>query len=587
MKKSLAPFLCVFLLAMSAGCENGPDGAGPDTAPASVEIADREELEALWQEYLFDSDNLVGIRRSFSSAEEIEPLYIARFCWEKYLSEHDPESLEPEHEGSFLRLFPLDTALTYAKRYFDLDGLDVSEIDEGSYDPQRNAFLFSPGSDKGPPRPSYKGSLRGKRLKSAAKNADGTLTAVLERPDSQKFDRIEYTDTYTLKRRNDGSLYFLSGKREYVNNHLVSVTGDCRRFDKIEGFDEGFFDGSLDSLSMLGEADGAAIVVYAPYEEDKNAVLMRLNPETMAVEKKLEVSGNFTIMDVSMTDGRIVIRRGDRFTAVDADLSRSEDIRLPGLIAEKSSREPHYNEKGAPDGIFGGFDISSDGTKYVYSDEIGLKLYSAADGSEKLLSKTVPIRDSELIDNSFHWSPRFVDGGRKVITTMTGYEGSMGYTLCDLESGNVKTFGIGSEASSTGLIRYDTGLLEINTFIFDRSGQDGDYKTMYLDFHTGEVQDIALTDRGDTGYIVMSDQYYVGQDYAAFITSRSDRGDNDESEHYINRLNLKTMELEPKVVTVKAAATHILGVLSDGRVLFWYNLNPSENGVCISGNSKY
>jgi len=48
---------------------------------------------------------------------------------------------------------------------------------------------------------------------------------------------------------------------------------------------------------------------------------------------------------------------------------------------------------------------------------------------------------------------------------------------------------------------------------------------------------------------------------------------------FINRLNLNALIVEPKIISVKAAGTHILGVLADGRVVFWYSLNPSENGV--------
>lgn len=119
---------------------------------------------------------------------------------------------------------------------------------------------------------------------------------------------------------------------------------------------------------------------------------------------------------------------------------------------------------------------------------------------------------------------------QKVITTMTGYEGTMGYTLCNLESGTVETHNIASECSSTDLIRYDTGLLEVNTHLY--------YKL--------------------------------------------DGSDNANNMFYLNRLNLKTLLTEPKIISVKAAETHILGVLADGRIVFWYSLNPSENGLCIT-----
>ncbi|MGI6225864.1 MAG: hypothetical protein ACOYJ1_06375, partial [Peptococcales bacterium] len=395
-------------------------------------------------------------------------------------------------------------------------------------------------------------------------------------PYSQSIDRIEYKDTFILNQRGDGSLYFVSGKREYINNHLVSILGDHQRFAKISGFD-----GKLDALSMLGETDGRLIFAYTPYEKGKTAAVLLINPETMTVEKWLDINEEFESTDVSLKGEKIIIRLSDRIVLVDKDLENYEDISLPKSVTKKINREPKYNKNNNPLVFFGGYDISSDRTKYVYSDEVGLKLYNTVDDSEKLLSKTVPITNSDLLDNSFHWEPRFVDNDNKVITTMTGYEGALGYTLYDLNSGIQKNLHMGTY-SSTGFIRYDTGLLEINNYIQDEKNQTGDYKTLYLDFKTGEIQEIPLEDPGDTGYIVMSDQLYVGQNFAAFITSRNDNIDYTNNVNYINRLNLKTLQVGSKLITVKAAGTHILGVLSDGRILFWYNLNPSENGICIT-----
>jgi len=217
MKHFLIFIWLILLLILVTGCQKSYEGSPvqvPDNTKQEVnlnygEITDPVELEKLWQEYLFDSANLVGISRDFNNAKEINPWYVAQFCWAKYINEHDAQKLELDREGSYLRLFPLDTVLEYAKRYFDLDDLDVSQISAGNYDSQRKAFLFSPGDKRQPPRPSYKGSLRGKRLEKVVRNSDGTITAVLVRPYSQSFDLIEYTDTFTLKQREDGSLYFV------------------------------------------------------------------------------------------------------------------------------------------------------------------------------------------------------------------------------------------------------------------------------------------------------------------------------------------------------------------------------------------
>ncbi|MHB8076333.1 MAG: hypothetical protein ACYDGZ_21520 [Desulfosporosinus fructosivorans] len=321
---------------------------------------------------------------------------------------------------------------------------------------------------------------------------------------------------------------------------------------------------------MLGEVDDRLILAYTPYKKEKNGTLMLVNPKTMTVEKKLEVSENFASTDVSLTGEYIKIRLKDRVIAVGKTFAQDDSVSLPKTITEKINREPQYNDKGAPDVFFGGYDVSGDRKRYVYADEVGVKLFNTIDNSEKLLFKTVPITGSELLDNSYHKDPRFVADEQRVITTMTGYDGAEGYTLCDLERGTAKTHSITAECSSTGLIRYDTGLLEVNTHLYNQEKQIGECKANYLDFRTGDVKETTLTEPGDTGYIRMPDYCYVGQNYAAFITSQRDGNDNANNMFYLNRLNLKTFHIEHKIISVKAAEAHILGVLTDGGIVFWY-----------------
>ena len=586
MKNTLILAMAVLLLTPAAGCKDKQNNSPPPAqAPENIQqeaglkygdITDPAELEQIWQEYLYDSIATVGNTREFNSAQEIDPVHVAKYCWLKYVNEHGMGSLALAGEDTAQRLFPLDTVLEYAERYFNLTSLNVSEIEAHYYDPQKHAFIFS-GAERDRPAHTDRNPW-GIHLDRVTRNSDGTITAVLVNYDNYRTGRIELTKTYTLKQREDGSLYFVSGRWDYVNNHLVTLTGDYHLFDEITGFD-----GHMEELFMLGEVNGRLILVYAPYDKEKGASLMLVNPETMIVEKKMEVTGDFASTDISLKGEIIVLRLKDRFIAVDKTLEQLDSFPLPTTITEKTERGPRYNDKGSPDVFFGGYDVSTDGKRYVYADEIGLKLFNAADNSERLLAKTVPINTgSKFLDNYYHNAPRFVAGEQKVITTIIGYEGAMDYTLCDLESGAVKTHRIAGECSSTGLIRYDTGLLEVNIFLRNEENQTSGYKTVYLDFQTGGVEEITLKDPGDTGDIRMPDHCYVGQNHAAFITHNRDNSDNADNMFYLNRLNLKTLLIEPQIISVKAADTHILGVLSDGRIVFWYSLNPSENGVCMT-----
>ncbi len=269
-----------------------------------------------------------------------------------------------------------------------------------------------------------------------------------------------------------------------------------------------------------------------------------------------------------------------------------EEISLPGIVTAKIEREQKYDQMDLKDVYFGGYDISSDLNRIVYTDETGVKLVTLADGKEKLLAQTVEPEPSEPSRGvppapSYHFSPRFVDDDRKVITTLSGYECTSGFTLCDPANDTSTTYDIITEGSrATGVIRYDTGLLFVNEYWHDKSSKENNrtdgYKTIFLDFHTGKVTMIELDQLGDTGYIRFEDQSYMGQNFAAFVTSKRSAGDSVNDRHYLNRVKLETLKLEQEIVSITATDPHILGVLGDGRIVFWYQFNPAEKGICLT-----
>ncbi len=579
----------ITMMTIIAGCKHKkqdlPGQTSQNTGPATVqqksnslksgEITDPVELEKLWQEYIYDAITNVYNNREFNSAAEIDPTYVATFCWFKYISEQGQESLALVNKDSSLRLLPLDTVLEYANRYFNLTSLDVSKIPDVYYDSQKHAFTFNLSMEVNRPSHTDKNAF-GMHMDKVTKNSDDTVTVVMARYYSYKTPRVELIKTLTLKQREDGSMYFVKGRSNYVNNHLVTLTGNYNRFDKITGFD-----GDMQEVTMVGEVDGRLILAYTPYDKGKSASLMLVNPGTFKMEKKLEVDHNFGQFGVKLTGDKIIVCLNDKLLIVNKTLDQSMEMPLPKVIIKKLQRKPKYDKNGNPDVYFGGYDVSGNLKKYVFSDETGVKLFNTEDNSEKLLSKTVKIVGSNLLNHSYHRSPRFILKEKKVITTMMGYECTMGYTLCDLENGTSEKIKIVS-GRSLGINRSDNGLLEVNTYIYDEKKQKAELKTLYLDFQTGALTEVNLEDPGETGNDRDPDYSYTGQEYAAFITCKIDYNDNANNIFYINYLNLKTLIVEPKIISVKAAGTHILGVLADGRVIFWYSYNPSENGVCIT-----
>lgn len=596
LKEHIKGLLCLGLILVMvfhiAGCAQQFKGKTAETVltdnkPIIGEITDPVELEHLWQEYIYDAIATIGNTFEFHSAQEIDPAAVAQFCWKKYQEENSTANLKKESKESFSLLFPLADAQKYAKRYFNITTLDVSKIPDYEYKPEKKAFTFVKNSEK--PKPGYTGrNSWGIHLDKVTRGDDGTLTIELEHYDTYVNRRVDSRQTFTLKERTDGSLYFVEGRREFINNHLVVLTGDVKDFPAIDGYD-----GDLQEIYMIGEVEGKLLLSYAPNNENQSPSLMLLNLDNMKIEKKVNLKGSINSAEVEFKDGRLIVRFKDKVLMYRGDLEVENEITLPGVITAKIDREPKYDQNGFSEVYFGGYDISSDLNRIVYTDEIGVKLVTLEDGKEKLLAKTVEPKPSEPsrgapIGPSYHFFPRFVADDRKVITTLTGYECTSGFTFCDLEEGTSRKYDIITEGSfATGTIRYDTGLLFVNEYWHDESvGENNQktdrYKTFFLDFHTGKVTEIEIGQPGDTGYIRFDHQCYVGNDFAAFVTSKRSGGDRANDRHYLNRIKLETLELKQEIVSITAAEPHILGVMADGRIVFWYQLNMEEKGICVT-----
>jgi len=600
LEKHIRGLLCLGLILVMvsaiAGCSQQSEGKTEtetvltDNKPIRGEITDPAELKQLWQEYIYDAIATINNTWEFHSAQEIDPAAVAEYCWLKYQQENGTSDLTQESENSSLLLFPLADALKYAERYFNLTTLDVSKIPDHYYIPEKQAFVFAKNSEK--PKPDYRERNNwGIHLAKVTRGDDGTLTVELEHYDTYASSRVDSRQTFILKERTDGSLCFVEGRKEFIDNHLVALTGDVKAFPAIDGFD-----GDLQEVHMVGELEGKLLLSYTPYDENQTPALMLLNPDNMKIEKKVDLEGRIERTEVEFKDDKLFVRFKDKVLIYGGDLEVEKEIPLPELITAKLDREAKYDLNNYPLVFFGGYDITSDLNKIVYTDEIGVKIVTLEDGKEKLLAKTIqpePSAQSEPsrgvpVGPSYHFFPRFVADDRKVITALTGYEWTSGFTLSDLDKGTNMTYDIMTEGSfATGAIRYDTGLLFVNQYWRDESGKENNqqtdgYRTLFLDFRTGNVTAIELDQPGDTGYIRFDDQSYVGQFFAGFVTSKVTNTGRANNRHYLNRIKIETLEPEQNIVSITVAEPHILGVLADGRILFWYQFNQVEKGICVT-----
>ena len=412
-------------------------------------------------------------------------------------------------------------------------------------------------------------------LQKVTKSSDGIYTAILVSYDSYENKRIERTYTYTLKENSDKSLCFISGKVEWINNHLVSLSGNYTKFEKINGYD-----GDLGDLLSVGEIDGRMLLCSSEVDStNSDYVLMLFNPVTSTAEKviTIKIDDPNSYYGIKLFNDKIVVKLADKLIVISRDLKHQSEQLLPKTVADKISRKTEYDNNGIQYVFFSGYDVTEDLKKFVYTDEIGVIIYDVSSGKESILAKTVKINTKIVIDSvSYYSTPRFVCDETKVITTMCVYEGTSGYKLINIPKKT--TVDLDSYNAFTDNIFYDTGVLSIN----DRNSSS-EYKSYYTDFITGERKEINLKDIGNTNNLVPKEHLYVGKNYAAFVIYDSDNNGMENSTYHINRLNLKTLEIENDVVISKAADIKILGITDDGRIVFNYSYNPSECGNCITG----
>ena len=542
-------------------------------------ITDSKILEKLWQEYIYDSIATVLNTGNFNKPEDIDVLGVMLFCARRYISENDFENLEFAHEGSSLRLLPLDVVETYSQKYFEITNIDLTKLSnmEHYYDAEKKAIRLSMGREIN--RPNYNGrNSFGIQIDKVHMNQDKTLDIFLSQVDSYQTQRITKTHILTLKQREDGSYHFLRGRMEYINNNLVTITGDFERFDNIIGYTD-----PLEEVTMVGEVSEGIILSHTPYREGTNSLLL-VDPSSMTVIKNLLLSFKVYSENIRMGYGEILMLLEDRIVIVSDDFESMKTIEIPGIITEKTSRVPKYDDNGFPDVFFGGYDISPDRIMFIYSDEEGLKLINTVAKKETLLAKTEVIKGSQLIDRSYHFAPRFIDNGNKVISTMSGYESTMGYTLINIKDNSQEKINISSETSTTGDIRYDNGILEVNAYVKYENNKDI-YGTYFINFKNefnGIIEEIILTNPGDTKFIRFPYDCYIGLNYGVFNTYKWNNQDYTKTKVFINRMDLKTLSVEEHLISITATQPNILGVLKDGRIIFWYFLNPTEKGICIT-----
>lgn len=573
-------------------------------------VKEGEQLDQIWEEYLNNTYYTFGNGGNWSCPEDLPAAYFAKYALYQYLSKEYIKNghaipTAPNQSGIWCdmgsqngesdQLYITRTATSeYAVKYLNFsaeyDPLAYDTPPQWAYTSELDAFFIANGNIKSmawrnfTPRSAL--SDYGSGLEQVRIRDDGSISAVYAYYDLLDGKRI--TDSvmvYRMQSRPSSNplydeypYYFTGVERIFVDNGRISVTvGESVEQRVLNS--QGVFPEKLSppQLRLLAENQDTLAFVDDSHDEGALFTLHLLDKGSLSLIKTVSLpneknDGDYSIFGVERRGERIYVRLRDRIISYSLTLDDQKEIELPAaLLALKDSSES-FDAEDIQITHYSGYDFSEDFSLFAYADIEGLKLLDVTNGTVTLLDGVIPQHTPMGLGKRVHATPRFVDNDKKILTTYSGYESNAGWLLYDLtekRSLSIKgdTHGSVSEAGNNGLIFIDCND-EIQTAGFTR-------------FSDGVTLKLPLQNQFDLTDIPLGGWYAINDKYAAFIVSLpSTTDEKNQSEYWINQVNLETLETKEKLLSIKGAMqVQIWGVLEDGTVLYNYYYSPAEKGT--------
>lgn len=538
-----------------------PSGFAPETRdlraviglPAEEHIDDPEFLSEIWNGYVFDTFiNIANGFAEFSQVEEIPRIELIRYLNIKMQRQGEEGVWTPgAQKGDTMGYsVPLERLEEYCARYFGRSVDFTGGRDQGGdyfYDEGEGLVYFYPASTADsfdvPPYDSIE-EWPNWRLNYVDRVEGGLYIANVSRTHVASLDEMNelYTSHFILKKREDGSFYFVGLVGVWPDTHRVELEGSYRELTLPEEFENGIF---------LCEGDQPDTAVFWRNATDSSLELMLGNLLTGEVlsRRMIEYPGEYSIAFLEKRGGRIIAATGRQMGVFGLDLSEIRPMAdYPADLRNALGGSARLRS----------FDFLADLSLMSFSDGEGIKIYNLKTGELTLVPGTEPYEpEGRDVEWTGYGDAMFVLGGKKLFATQLGYEWCNGYLLYDLESGETIAYPYGG-GYSIGRLVTDTGALLMNHS--DRS--DNDRKaTWRIDFKTGLAEEIPETFEGEMGFYHSGDSRYSARMNTRIAGDRMERAT-------ILRVDVETGEEVPLdlVVTAPNGSTRMLGTTEGGSV---------------------
>ncbi len=403
-------------------------------------ITDREVLNYLWNEYLgvgvasilnngnFDIDD-----ENFNSSMSLDLEALAEYAGRMYINKHGLS--EFENTSDHYKYISMEKINPIIRRYFNMDEIDVNEIDVRVYDAEKDAvYINSTGADKIQEFDASNGW--GLKFENVEMLEDGSIYFEINR---YQYDSNVLDESFqvNLRPREDqsGEYYFAKAFNDVNVTNPVIITGDYERTDVFSMYvdENNYFQGEL---YYLGEDDDQIILESYRYGYSGGHQLVAFNKSDETVTHLFDLDRDNEYYSFSVVNdheyGRLIKftdKKNIKLFNFDMELER--EIEVPESITSLMV-DPIYSGDELEQGFFG-YDISPDYNFIAYATEEGLFLYDRSSDSTLLLQERLPRDNDKFSQYAYLTYPKFVEGNN-IIAHIPGYEWSDGYAYYNMDS---------------------------------------------------------------------------------------------------------------------------------------------------------
>jgi hypothetical protein len=527
----------------------------------------------MWDQYFYETITSLGNAESFSANDLSEIDNLVEYVWIRYSHGFESEEamgLAHSSETSHYYLFPRELAYKEAAKYYDFDISGADLANAHSYLPEEDAFEVNYVA------PREAGQVSGKNswmiyYGGAEALGDHRYEVRMISYEDRAATVIARESVYVVRFDQEGKLLFESGQRRMPQYDLSDFTMAIEPIDVLND--------RLDQYGrMIGETEEE--IFFHRSDEPPRVLGMTKGENAVVRDIDLGLDQDEQVLVIRQkADQGFVVCTNSRVHSYSQTWMPDQVMDLPAFLIDKIEAETEW-EDFAIAKIFTGYDISDDLKRIVYGDHEGLKVFSLGEDEPvvDLLEEAEAYPESELSPLSVYWGPRFVDQGRKVFMTRSGYEGNRGVALYDFQTGQMSRFDHGWFAGARD-IQPNLGLLIPNESVWDQETGQETSDHYYLNFKTGRLETLAFKPESPMGDLPDSGDHYHGQKDLAILVKEVGTAATDRNT-LVQRIDLATGDLVAQT-EIPAFWIRIAGVDQDGNVYLHYRYNQESQGFGV------